>query len=1039
MSASHLFNIQGCIEKYADLNSARAWLRRAQGELDDNQFATLVQNTFHWLLVTTIDDPLIDNVLSLLCEFDSRGDSDRRLEIWKIRQKNLEERLAEAERRRQEDLRVRQQKLDREERERIRAEEQAAAEIERLRQERLRKAAEARKQPVLAEIDKRLESDYLSADAYFQQLSDSVVSEQEYLARKVDFVRNWIGKYAQGSGKSTKPIPDPEQLAAIAAVHGHIQVVARAGSGKTATLVNRAIFLIRHCHVDPAHVLLLAFNRKAAIEVRRRLLALIHEGAEQAIRDEIDHRAGAKRSHNRRIDWGELEAEAIDSVAKNLNVALPHVMTFHALAYGIVHPEESLLYNGAEGESQGLSRAFQTVVDDHLQLPEFRGQIRELMLAHFKEDWDRIVAGRYDQSKEELLRFRRSLPRESLAGDYVKSFGEKLIADFLFEHDITYKYERNHWWGDVNYRPDFTIFKTPKSGLIIEYFGLAGDSDYDEMSREKRVYWKNKQDWSLLEFSPNDITSGGDDVFRKLLKQQLEEQGVPCNRLTEDELWQRIRDRAIDRFTKASVNFVGRCRKQSLSPDDLREAIDAYVPLSPVESMFLALAHTLYAGYLSRLAATGEEDFDGLMQRASQAIGPGQTMFQRKAGNGDLASLRFVCIDEFQDFSDLFYRLLSAIREVNPRVELFCVGDDWQAINGFAGSDLRFFERFNEYIGRSQRLYISTNYRSSKAIVDIGNHLMTGLGKPAGANKASLGKVVMVDSAAFRPSLIENQRYPGDIITPMVTRIANKSLVDGSDVVMLSRRNALPWFFNVGDQSRGQGRGLSVYLDMVRSLFPKGLRERISISTAHKYKGLEKSTVIVMDAVARSYPLIHPDWAFSRILGDTLEKITKEERRLFYVALTRAIDRLVIIADSQSRSPFMDELCRSYPFEKIEWDEYPPIRSTSSRLVVKIGNQVSRGSTPTYAIKDLLKASGYEFQAAGWPGWAKSFPIDGFRLDLLISELWASEADGVEVRVYDETDVLVAKILNNAGKWTTVTDKLAQLVTTEIDYQQWPA
>lgn len=53
------------------------------------------------------------------------------------------------------------------------------------------------------------------------------------------------------------------------------------------------------------------------------------------------------------------------------------------------------------------------------------------------------------------------------------------------------------------------------------------------------------------------------------------------------------------------------------------------------------------------------------------------------------------------------------------------------------------------------------------------------------------------------------------------------------------------------------GRGIDRFLSHVRSFFPTGLRERVTISTAHKYKGLEKSVVIVLDAVARSYPLIH--------------------------------------------------------------------------------------------------------------------------------------------------------------------------------------
>lgn len=67
-------------------------------------------------------------------------------------------------------------------------------------------------------------------------------------------------------------------------------------------------------------------------------------------------------------------------------------MTFHALAYAIVHPDESILYNGAEGESQVLNRVFQSVIDNHLQIQKYKEAIRELMLAHFKEDWERIVA-----------------------------------------------------------------------------------------------------------------------------------------------------------------------------------------------------------------------------------------------------------------------------------------------------------------------------------------------------------------------------------------------------------------------------------------------------------------------------------------------------------------------------------------------------------------------------------------------------------------------------------------------------------------------
>lgn len=887
----------------------------------------------------------------------------------------------------------------------------------------------------LEAIHKAFQNDFLHCDEVFTASAARHLSQSDYENEKITFIQGWVKRAVPEVEGQSRRLPDAEQALAISAVVGHIQVVARAGSGKTTTLVNRALFLLKHCGVAPSEILLLAFNRKAALEIRRRLLGLLNGGAEAAVTTNISRRVREVGSH-KRLNMDDINASAIDTVATQLNVALPHVMTFHALAYAVVHPEESLLYDGAEGESQGLSRAFQQVIDDHLHDPVFRDKIRELMLAHFREDWDRIVEGCYDKSKEELLQFRRSLPRESLGGEYVKSFGEKVIADFLFEHDIAYKYERNHWWSGVNYRPDFTIFQTPKTGVIIEYFGRKGDNDYDDMSRDKRAYWDTKRDWTLLEFSPLDIVGNGVDAFRETLKDRLKEQGISCVRLSEDEIWHRVKDRAIDRFTTATVGFIGRCRKQSLSPSDLQNLIDGYAPLSSVEAMFLDLAQRLYGEYLARLSATGEDDFDGLMQRAADAVSAGQTIFRRKSGSGDLAGLRYVFIDEFQDFSDLFFRLLSAVRRHNQGVALFCVGDDWQAINGFAGSDLRFFENFTDYIGEARRLYISTNYRSAKAIVAVGNALMDGLGKPAVAQKKAAGKVLVSDLNKFEPSLVEKQRHPGDVITPAILRLANNALSDGIDVVMLCRRNALPWFVNYQDLAGNDGRGLTRYLDLIRSFFPKGLKERITVSTAHKYKGLEKPMVIVLDAVARSYPLIHPDWAFSRVLGDSPEKIAKEERRLLYVALTRAVETLVIITDGRSKSPFLEELEQRQPPEPISWADYPPVRGETTRLVVKVGNQDRRGGAPTIAIKDLLKASGYQWQSTGWPGWAKSFPAEGFRLETIKTEVWAQSANGIDVRIFDDTEALAARFLIDAGHWNCVIDQLAVLCAPRDEARQ---
>ena len=1050
MSSRYLYNIKGCIEKYQDFETSRVWLAKGQSELDITSFSVLLNELLLWFVDTKSQHAHVESMSALLEEFsiDLRAklseELNKRQQAEAAEQEEIErqeqcaaqlraQRKREAERRAAfEEATYRRQQEERKEKERQQYLQHEARQKELERQKQAANEFAKKKQLLLDELHANFESNFLLCENFFRTSCESHITFTDFTAERRSFVRQWFARNMPAAAGKEQHLPDDEQIEAISALDKQIQVIARAGSGKTATLVNRALFLIKHCRVAPSEILVLAFNRKAALEIRRRLLNYLKDGAELAVKSEIDRRLREIRA--RKSDVFEVEETAVNAISSQLRVTLPHVMTFHALAHAIVKPEEQLLYNSSDGESQGLNRVYQQVIDDHFQIPAFKKKIKELMLAHFREDWDKIIKGGYDKSKDELLEYRRSLPRVSLNGDYVKSFGEKIIANFLFEHDIPYKYERNHWWSGINYHPDFTIFKNNKSGVIIEYFGLQGDADYDEMSEQKRNYWRAKTDWNLIEFGPMDIASNGAEGFAALLKQSLESHGIECNRLSEDDIWHRIRERAIDSFTKAMGSFISRCRKVSLTPGSLKTLVERYSPLSEVEKIFLRLSIYIYNAYLERLVATGEDDFDGLMQKAAIKISSGDSFFKsNKFGHGDLKTIRYACIDEFQDFSDLFYRLLSAIRAQNPRVRLFCVGDDWQAINGFAGSDLRFYKKFHEYVGESTKIYISTNYRSPKQIVDTGNALMAGLGRPARAHKETYGEVLLSDLNEFKPTLIERQRNPGDAITPAVLRLIWKSIQEDLNTVMLCRRNAIPWFVNYQGRKGAESRGLISYLDIIQSCFPKYLREKISISTAHKYKGLEQKVVIVLDVIMRSYPLIHPDWVFSRILGDSLEKIAEEERRLLYVALTRATERLVIITDGRNKSPFLVELGQRQPLMKIDWTEFPPVRGATAYLVVKVGNQDRKGVTPTVEIKDLLKATGYQWQSVGWPCWEKSFQVTEFTIDAIQSELWAEPADGIEVRVLNDTEVLVAHYLVNVGKWHCIMDRVASLCAQESE------
>ncbi|RYD70106.1 MAG: hypothetical protein EOP84_27250, partial [Verrucomicrobiaceae bacterium] len=455
-------------------------------------------------------------------------------------------------------------------------------------------------------------------------------------------------------------------------------------------------------------IMLLAFNKKAVIDIRRKLLESGHPEGASFFHQEIA-RLNAGRQGGAQTSEG-VQERALDAAQKRAGLELPHVMTFHALAYAVVHPEESLIHDSPDQGDQTLSRVVQDIVDEHIRSEKHYALIRHVMLEHFRQAWDQIEAGRFAQTPEILVQYRRSLPTESIAGEYLKSRGEKIIADFLFEHGVPYRYEQSHYWNGTNYRPDFTIPGATDAGVVIEYFGLENDSDYDEMSGRKRAYWAGRPDWTFLEFTPHHITIKGADRFREKLGESLRAAGVKLARRSDEEIWELVKVRAIDRFTSNVVAFIGRCRKGALDPDTVQSMIDRTAHREGLRG-FWNVAAVIYRAYLARLAAAGEEDFDGLLERAATMVENGSTLFRRKSGSGDLAKLSHVLIDEYQDFSLLFHRLISAVRKRNSALEVFCVGDDWQAINAFAGADLRFFTRFNEFMpgNRSAKVHLSAN------------------------------------------------------------------------------------------------------------------------------------------------------------------------------------------------------------------------------------------------------------------------------------------------------------------------------------------
>ena len=533
-------------------------------------------------------------------------------------------------------------------------------------------------------------------------------------------------------------------------------------------------------------------------------------------------------------------------------------------------------------------------------------------------------------SDKEYLSYRRNLKYVTLKCEQVKSHGEKYIADFLFEHSIEYQYEKVNWLDNRRtYRPDFTLLPL-KMGIIIEHWGIdehdskqevpshwnkTWEKYRDEMQR-KRDYCQ-KEGWQLVETSIRDLRFGREH-FEKKLKSELEHVGIKRQKLPESTIIKKIvKPKHITRMTELFVQFIQRAKQNGRTVADLQREIDQ-ANYDDKTQIFLKIANQVYSEYNQK--KHNKMDFNDLIDQAIKII-------DEQAGavsidpstNAKIKDLKWILIDEYQDFSKLFHQLIQSIRRHNTDVRLFCVGDDWQAINGFAGSDLYYFSDFERIIEKSGTAHLLTNYRSSEKIVERGNALMEGRGEPS---KPHLGTEGLVHIQCVDDVKIEAHTNPRD---PQEKEQDRKFLFRPDDNFMKARY--LKRCYQIITDNPGKtvailvrkrwihGAKLVEFEDKLKRCLSVEQSERSQIfieqgevGTIHSFKGLEAEIVIILQACNGNFPLIHPDNHLFEIFGHTIKDVCDEERRLFYVALTRAKEQLYILTERDRESDFLDAL-----------------------------------------------------------------------------------------------------------------------------------
>jgi len=919
---------------YQTLKGLITWHRRDNGYV---YRLTPIENADDWEVT---DEDLDSRHRALVAE--SVKHREREAEKYQAEREALLKRERELVAAKEKEYELKQQ-----EEKRIKAEREALRlEEERQEKERLRliELKEQEKSIIWAKFNE----DFSSAG----QLSKLIVAE-EFDELAATFVIQWF----KVNHPDQLP-PDLDQAKAIASTNSSTLLVARAGSGKTSTIVKRMVFWIRQCKVDIHEILVLAFNKKAATEVEDRYRAFMH---------------------------------------LNDDAPVPHIMTFHAMARAF-SPEIDVENNSA--------KVLQETLLDLIKEEAYFEQFRTIMRSYFSADLKFFEENRLDLPQAEALKIRRGNVDIALAGHETKSFGEHLIANQLFEYGIPYTYEKLWHWGGRPYSPDFTIYLGNGGRVVIEYFGMEVDHsniEYRNQIAKKREYFEQREESTLLEYYPRDIAQNGPEAFKQKIIQDLEDIGFSLEKLTDEEVWRRIEDRALAEFTEVSTTLIGRFRKAGLTPDTVDFKLASYMDSFDNETTFLHIVNESYRRYLNTLAMNGADDFDGFMERASNALRSGISDFERRSGLCNIKKLKQIYIDEFQDFSHLFAEMLNATLKVTENTSLFCVGDNWQAINGFAGSDLRFFDSFEISYSDSVRLISAKNYRSCASVVNLGNALMQGLGAPATVGNLNIGHglVNTIDLSDLDLSPAERDRFGDDDLMTIILRIFSDVIRKDGDLVLLSRTKNVPSSFGyVSD--KGYVSTLEGFLKRIRKFIPEELRDRIKVSTAHGFKGLEAHTVVVIDAFKRRYPLLHPRLKFVRFSGLTEEQQIAEDRRLFYVAVTRAKHQLFLITDSRRTCEFLEINPLVSRIPRLDLEKLPQWHSESPNALIVLSNIANYSGT--FGVKDEIKASGYRWSNSSnllQKGWIKKVEKAKFNIESIESEVWFRLADGVKVRVID--------------------------------------
>lgn len=681
-------------------------------------------------------------------------------------------------------------------------------------------------------------------------------------------------------------ILDKDQIKAILADEDFSLIIAGAGCGKTTTIASKVKYLVDIKKVDPSKIVVMSYTKKACEELSNRIV---------------------------------------------YDLSTPvNVMTFHTLGMMYIreifkerkchvvdnNQREHIFYEYFKTNIFPYKNKIKEILDIFIDVNQ--GSKRFVFGNHFINNYDKFQ--NFDDYFEDYKRIKyleildlktyikekieKDINREepvTIKGELVKSKGEAIIANFLYLNNIEYYYEKIYketMDNNRTYKPDFTI-EINGEPIYIEYFGLSEETSNSDYKRYKKIMEQKEEYHKKHHNKFIKLTCMNESDLINALKTKLLSFNIKLKPRSQKEIFYQMLDNnktsqifLYKKFLYDTIDTI----KSSLNRENYREIVLTYLNKLNGEEKELAnlqfkYINDFYSYYQKKLygAEIYSFDFSDMIYYANRYL--------YRVGNNNNLNFDYLIIDEYQDISRDRYEFTKNIVLKN-QAKVIAVGDDFQTIFSFAGSKIDYIYNFNKYFPGAKLFKISKTFRNSQELIDT-------TGKFIMKNKKQIRKDLISLKHLYKPIrfILFESNYEYDTLKDLIKKIHRKN--KNHEITILGRTNKIINRCFLDDDLK-DGIGTRIEFVGLEDLILDGM-------TIHKAKGISSDEVILI-GLDDNFPKSNQSLFWLKALffdfPEEEEIPYAEERRLFYVALTRTKNYVYLLVnkDPKKRSSFINEL-----------------------------------------------------------------------------------------------------------------------------------